>query len=106
MSKRVLSHDAATGITKYWHYDSATDTARIETVQDKATVGSILDMNKVERSMHNGRFKDGMHKIASIPSVLYAAWKKEGLFEKENHPKLMARLRDPAYSYLLTVQKI
>jgi len=103
VSKRLFDHDPVLGITKYWHYDAATDTARIESVQD---VNPYLDANKAERNAHNGRFNDGMHKIASIPMTLYWQWKKEGLFEDENKAKLMMRLRDPSYSHLLTVQKI
>lgn len=106
MERRLFDHCPESGVAKYWHYDEATDTARIETVQSAEAINSILDENKAERAAHNGKFKDGMHKIASIPMVLYHAWKKEGLFEQENHPKLMARLRDPSYAHLLTVQKI
>ena len=106
MEKRLFDHCAGSGVTKWWHYDESTDTARIETEQSGAVIGSILDQNKAERAAHDGKFGDGMHKIASIPMVLYHEWKKEGLFERENHPKLMMRLRDPSYANLLTVPKI
>lgn len=103
MSKRLFDYDPVTGIKKFWHYNESTDTAIIETEQDST---DILEMNKAERSMHNGRYNDGMHKIASIPMTLYWQWKKEGLFEHENKAKLMMRLRDPSYCHLLTVQKV
>lgn len=103
MSKRLFSHDPVMGITKYWHYDAGTDTAQIETVQD---VSGILEANKIERNAHDGTWKDGMHKVASIPMTLYHSWKKEGLFEPDNGHKLIMRLKSPEFAHLLTVKKL
>lgn len=101
MSKRLFSHDSTMGITKWWHYDADTDRATIETVQDAAP---LLDANAMERDAHNGRFGDGMHKVASIPMTLYHEFKKKGLFDENKH-KLLPLLRSE-YPHLLTVKKI
>lgn len=103
MSKRLFDYDPMTGIKKFWHYDESNDKAIIETEQDSTL---ILEANKMERNSHDGKYGDGMHKVASIPMTMYWQWKKEGLFEPGSESKLMARLRDPSYCHLLTVQKV
>ena len=105
---RLFSHDAQTGISKFWHYDAKTDTAVIETKQD---VSGILDLNKAQRNERVNEKDHGLgKKVATVPLVLYYQWKAEakqrGLDSKEESAYILAKLKSPEYSYLRTVDKI
>lgn len=99
--KRLFSHNADHGVTKWWHYDSDTDTAVIETVQDAAP---ILEACAIERNEHDGKFGDGMHKVATLPMPVYHDFKKRGLFDENKHLLLPTLRAD--YPHLLTVKSI
>lgn len=108
MSKKLFSHDAEAGITKWWHYDAATDKATIETVQD---VQGILDHNKAQKNSGVNNKDHGLgKKVASVPLTLYYQWKAEakarGLDSKEEGAMIMAKLKSREYCHLLTVDKI
>lgn len=108
MSKRLFSHDAASGITKYWHYDAQNDKAVIESVQD---VSGILDQNKRERNAGVNEKDHGLgKKVATVPLTLYYQWKAEckarGLDEKESGAYILAKINSREYAHLKTVDSI
>lgn len=77
MADKVLDVDPLSGITSYWHYDEATDTALIEKRQD---VSDILDANKAEFNADHGRYGEWT-KVASIPLSVYYDLKAKGIVD-------------------------
>lgn len=77
MADKVFDVDPLSGITSYWHYDDATDTALIEKRQD---VSDILDANKAEFNEDHGRYGEWT-KIASIPLSVYYDLKAKGIVD-------------------------
>jgi hypothetical protein len=76
MSRRLFSHDAEAGITKWWHYDGDTDTAVIETQQD---ITDLIESNKRSYAAHEGTRRWGeLERVATIPLSLYYKWMQEG----------------------------
>lgn len=77
MADKVFDVDPLSGITSYWHYDDATDTALIEKRQD---VSDILDANKAEFNADHGRYGEWA-KVASIPLSVYYDLKAKGIVD-------------------------
>lgn len=77
MADKVFDVDPLSGITSYWHYDDATDTALIEKRQD---VSDILDANKAEFNADHGRYGEWT-KVASIPLSVYYDLKAKGIVD-------------------------
>lgn len=109
--KRLFDRDEFQGITEIFHYDEATKTVHIETLQD---VQPILDQNK---SLQNDDdftkkgIKNEFWKYANIPVVVQLRWLQK--YGPENDPmkkgneKLLFRLlNDPEWRYLKTTNKI
>jgi hypothetical protein len=100
--KKLLSHDAMTGISKVFHYDPSVDEKNfvIETVQDTT---AIVEANKAEfqNSAAIGKSgKETMVKVASIPLTVYFELKKKGLTKD---PVAMKRwLNDPDNRFFRT----
>lgn len=78
------------------------------TVQRTQDVEPYLEENKAAyaetpswRKFDN---KHAFHKVASIPLIVAEQWMKEGInvFDKNDRPKIIARLNSPEYSYLRT----
>ena len=69
-NRRVLDYDAATGITQWFHYDDATGDVGLETQQD---VGLVIESTKGAFNQTDERapWKGDVHKVASIPMVIY-----------------------------------
>ena len=69
-TKRVLDYDPATGITQWLHYDDATGDMGLETQQD---VGLVIEGTKEAFNQTDERapWKGDVHKVASIPMVIY-----------------------------------
>jgi hypothetical protein len=89
--KRLFSRDATMGITKWFHYDEATEEVRIETVQE---LDPILEKNLKMRNnqMRIDRWGDGKI-VASVPMVIYGEWVTSG---KVNDQAFLTRwLNDP-----------
>ena len=108
MAGRLLSHDDFTGITSYFHYDAATDTAVIEKKQD---VGLILDNNKAERNSGVNNKDYGLgKKVATVPLVLYWQWKnhctKANMSQDETSAYILGMIKSREYCHLMTVDKI
>lgn len=102
--KRLLDYDPLTGITQYHHYDPITKTTTIETIQD---VEPFLEMNKsMQNDIEYSRqgMKNEFWHAATIPVLVQYQWLKEGidLFDKEDWPKVRAKLNDPNWRLLRT----
>lgn len=74
--KKLFSHDADLGLTRYFHYDEATDQATISTHQD---ITPLLEQTKRVRNQQTklDRWGDG-RVVAQIPLSIYYEWLKEG----------------------------
>jgi len=71
--KRILDHDAHTGLTQVYHGNND-GTFTIQTRQD---VDPFLDENAQARSLASGGWKGEMHEVASIPPIVWHMWWKE-----------------------------
>ena len=77
MAEKIFDVDPLSGITSYWHYDDATDTALIEKRQD---VSEIVEANKAEFNEDHGRYGEWT-KVASIPLSVYYDLKAQGIVD-------------------------
>lgn len=77
MADKVFDVDPLSGITSFWHYDEATDTALIEKRQD---VSDIVEANKSEFNEDHGRYGEWT-KVASIPLSVYYELKAKGIVD-------------------------
>jgi hypothetical protein len=77
MADKVFGVDPLSGITSFWHYDEATDTALIEKRQD---VSDIVEANKSEFNEDHGRYGEWA-KVASIPLSVYYDLKAKGIVD-------------------------
>ena len=68
--KRQLDYDSATGITQWFHYDEITGDIGLQTQQDVTAVieGTKGAFNPVDE---RASWKGDVHKVASIPMVIY-----------------------------------
>ena len=109
--KRLFDRDDFLGITEIFHYDEATKTARIETLQD---VDPILDSNKAlqnDEEYSKKGIKNELWHYANIPVVVQLQWlQKYGPVNdpmKKGNEKLLFRLlNDREWKYLKTTNKI
>lgn len=109
--KRLFDRDEFQGITEIFHWDEATKTARIETLQD---VEPILDQNKAlanDDDFTKQGIKKEFWKYANVPVVVQLKWLQ--MYGPENDPmkkgneKLLFRLlNDREWRYLKTTNKI
>jgi hypothetical protein len=69
-NRRVLDYDPATGITQWFHYDDATGDMGLETQQD---VEAVIEGTKgaFDQTDERANWKGDVHKVASIPMVIY-----------------------------------
>lgn len=74
MTKRLFSHDAEQGITKYWHVNGNGEYV-VETVQD---VSQIADFNRRQYNETPDKYGD-VNKVASIPLSVYYQLKQQGI---------------------------
>lgn len=101
--KRFFDHDAELGMTEFFHYDQATSSFSIETVQD---VEPILEANKRAANDTDGYTPSrDMRKIASIPLNIVELWKAKygiDIFNKNHEGGVRRLLNDPDWRYLRT----
>jgi hypothetical protein len=102
--KRLLDHDPLTGVTRYFHYDSATKTCAIESVQD---VTAILDQNKAMATHDDKGWSKTreFRRVASIPNIIQEQWiKTYGVdpLAKGNDGLLRRLLNSSEWAYLRT----
>jgi hypothetical protein len=96
--KRLLDHDAFSGLTTWHEFDSATDTTLLHYEQE---VEPLVDACKRDNNHADRRLGNGAH-VASIPSSVQLKW----LVEKgvnvldPNHQAAVAKLLDGEYKYL------
>jgi hypothetical protein len=91
MTKRILDHDAFTGITTYHSYDHETKQTTIERVQN---IAPILDRNKAlynDGDYKQKTMKDSFWHAAHIPMIVIEKWRK-----------VRAKLNSSEYQYLRT----
>ena len=99
MSRRLLDHDPESGITTYHHYDEASDTMAIETVQD---VTPILNKNKALKNEGFDKKSDMWH-AATIPAVVQLEWMTKfgvDLYNKNHWPAVKRLLNSSEYAHL------
>jgi len=88
---RLLEHDRATGVRRYFHWDATTQSFTIETVRDAQDIfeQNLLETNNVNTSSWKGE----MHKVASLPLHIWLELKEKGIL---NDRRRMAKwLNDP-----------
>ena len=92
MSRRLFSRDPSTGITRWFHYDEATEESTIHTEQD---IEPILELNQKLRNNQTrlDRWGDGKI-VASVPMTIYSEWVASGKINDEAFIKRW--LNDPA----------
>jgi hypothetical protein len=89
---RVLSSDPDTGIRELFYYDPDGDRSRIETVQEVDPILADCKAHMAETDERT-RWKGEMHRVASIPLVLFYKLLREGIIHDK---KAMKRwLNDP-----------
>ena len=104
-NKRVLDHDAFTGITTYHSYDHETKQTTIERVQN---IEPILDRNKTlynDDEYKRQGMKDSFLHVAHIPMIIIEKWRNEegiDVFNPEHINKVRAKLNSSEYKYLRT----
>jgi len=89
--KKLFSHDPATGITRYFHFDPLTNEIAFETVQQTT---EIVEANRAQFNATDRRYgKEEFTKVASIPLALFMELKKKGI---ANDPAALKKwLNDP-----------
>ena len=102
MSRRLLDHDPLGGVTEYHHYDSATDTTRIETVQD---IAPILERNKALQNSDDGGWSPSreLRRAATIPDIIILKWRHEDgidVFDPNHWPAVKRKLNSSEYRWL------
>ena len=103
MSRRLIDHNAFTGISTWHHYDHGTGKTHIESTQD---VSRIIDRNKRLQNdsgyADRGRKRDMLH-LATIPNNVIVKLKHENgidVFNKDDLPKLEKLLNSSEFKYL------
>lgn len=88
--KRLLDHDAFTGVTTWHDYDEDTDTTHLTYEQD---VEPVLDANKAAANDASGPMGEMVH-VASIPASVQLQWYVEKGIDLLNpdHKQAVARL--------------
>lgn len=99
METRLFNTIPEFGIVEKWHYDEATDTAHIESVQD---VESVLELNRSEFNAtdERARYRDGAHPVARIPLVVLQELRKQGI--ADDPARMRKWLNDPENRYFRT----
>lgn len=83
MYSKIWSRDAATGVTKIWHYDPDTDMATIQTQLD---VEPLIEANKYLRRLQEEKRcgvkfdpNQSFHLMFRLPLVLWFELKRQGI---------------------------
>jgi len=108
MSRRLLSHDAYTGIDTFHEYDSQTDETRIIHIGDSEP---YLEANK--RQANDADYtkkgiKNEWWKYASIPPAVQCQWlimHGVDVYNPEHGDAVLKLINSREYSYLKTTAK-
>jgi hypothetical protein len=73
---RILSRNATSGITDYFHWDPVTEGFVVEQVQDAEPT---IEANKLIANSAAHDWKGDMHHVARIPLVILEKLRKEGI---------------------------
>lgn len=106
--KRLLDHDAFTGITTW--FEDCPDGKDI-TLHYEQDVEPILELNKAKQSEGRNYYAkdDELWRVASIPIMVQFKWLNEhgvDVLNEEHWPKVRQLLNDPDYRYLKTAEII
>lgn len=75
MSEKLLDFDNVTGVKETFHKDQMTGKVTVKKTQD---VDAIFKANIDEQNaIGNNTWKGDMHKVASIPLVIWEQWMRE-----------------------------
>jgi len=103
MSRRLIDHNAFTGISTWHHFDNGTGKTWIESTQD---VSRIIERNKRLQNdssySDRGRKNDMLH-LATIPNNVIMKIKQDhniDVFNKDDLKKLEKLLQSSEYKYL------
>lgn len=105
MHAEPLEHDPLHGVRQTLHWDDAERKLIVQNTQDAS---DILDWNRAlynaERSSSSLWGGSGYKRVASIPNVLVAMWRKQGvsLYTREGRAKILAWLSSNEYAHLRT----
>lgn len=109
MIDKLLDVDNQSGIVETFHKDEMTGKFAVKRTQD---VEGILNANQAEQTaIGNNGWQGDMHKVASIPLIIWEQWqqelKKAGAHHHDpahnsNRKFLIAKLNDYNYSKLRT----
>lgn len=83
MDSRILGHDPLTGITEIFHYDDTTDEFHIENRQELILDEMNADEYNDVSTKSTTQWKGDMHRVASIPMVIYADMVKTGMIHDQ-----------------------
>ena len=99
METRLFDRNDATGITRLWHYNPATDEATIETQQD---VSNVVEENKDQFNATDNKanWTGEWHKVASIPLNIYYELQASGKITDQAYMKRW--LNDPDNRFFRT----
>ena len=96
--RRLLDHDAQSGLTEWYHYDPDTEGFVIETTQD---IEGIIELNKAVVNDNNG-WKGDLHHVAHIPLSILMQLAQQGILTVAgqilDEKKYRAWLNDPSNS--------
>ncbi len=94
MDSRLLGYDPLLGVTEIFHYDEATDEFHIENRQE---IDDLVDVNTAlyndVSTKSSTQWKGDIHRVASIPMVVYADMVKTGMIHDQK--ALRKWLADP-----------
>lgn len=108
MTKRLLSHDALTGISAFHEYDSQTDETKIIYTGDSTP---YLEQSKAEANDDDQTkigIKAGFWRYASIPPAVQIKWLVEhgvDVYNKDHGEAVGKLVNSPEYRYLKTTTK-
>jgi hypothetical protein len=94
MKSRPWTANAPAGITRWFHYDPATDQFTIQTVFAYPKEQNRRLYNQFEK---HTRWTDGGERVAQLPLTIYCELREKGMFEPtpEAQKRLRAWLNDP-----------
>lgn len=82
MNRKLFSHDAQSGVTKWFHWDDSNDTFLIETEMHAPVLDNIVEANKQDYNDAPDRWGNGQL-VARIPIHVYWDLKKKGVADDD-----------------------
>ena len=107
--KKLLSHDAFTGVSTYHEYDHSSETTYIEDVQDAEPILKYCKNLRSDKERKRKMLKgDNMYHYATVPVTVIHEWLLKYGVDAHNpaHTAKCDKLLSGPYKYLLTVDRI